>query len=666
MFDRRKKLLENISIIAIASFIGVLSGVGAYVLRKFIEIIHNFLWKGKDFLSIKQTFDFYEILILPAGGLLLTFVVSKYIFRDPEPHGLSHIIESIFFKNGRIGVKNLFSKLFTSAITIGSGGSVGKEDPVIQIGSSIGSTIGQIFKINEKKLRTLVACGASGGLSAAFNAPMAGAMFAVEVILGDFGITGFMPIIVSSVMGVFTSHYLEGDFEAFKLPAYEIKSPVEFLYYFVLGTFTALVSVIFIKTLYYFKEKSFTKNKLLKAFIGGAFLGIIGFFLPYIFGMGFSTIELALKNKLTIGILLLLIIFKIIATSTTLSSGGSGGVFVPSLFLGAMSGLLIGKLINMFDPFINPSAYSIVGMAGGIAGATHAPITAILLVFELTKDYKIILPLMFTAVVSSTISSSIFEYSIYTFELKLKGIILREGHEVNILKGLKVKELVTKNCIVLPPERRFPEILSLVIKEGAYYFHVVSKEGNEYIGTFTLKEMKEPLMKKELFMDLIVAEDLSKPFRTISPEASLEEAMRIFSEIEEDELPVVDDKNKFLGVILRKDVIKAYDSEIRKREVTERLLTKLKFSPKQSIIEVAKNYVISEITVPDEFINKSIKDLDLRATYGIEVLLIKDRSSTDIMKFPSPDYRFKKGDRILIGAKRKDLENFIKLFNISV
>ncbi len=665
MFDKKKNLIENISIIAIASLIGVLSGIGAFVLRKLIEITHSFLWNDKEFLNIKNYFTPYRIITIPAIGILATFIVSKYLFKDSEPHGLSHIIESIFFKNGRIGVKNLFSKLFTSALTIGSGGSVGKEDPVIQIGSSIGSIIGQIFSINEKKLRTLVACGASGGLSAAFNAPMAGAMFAVEVILGDFGITGFMPIIVSSVMGVFTSHYLEGDFQAFKLPVYEIKSPIEFLYYFVLGTFTALVSILFIKALYYFKEKTTHRNKLLKAVFGGILLGIIGLFLPYVFGMGFSTVELALKNKLTITLILLLIFFKIIATSITLSSGGSGGVFVPSLFLGAMSGLLVGKIVNILDPTINPSAYSIVGMAGGIAGATHAPITAILLVFELTKDYKIILPLMFTAVVSSTISSSIFEYSIYTLELKLKGIILREGHEVNILKGLKVKELITKNCIILPPDKRFPEILSLVIKEGAYYFHVVS-DNREYKGTFTLREMKEPLMKKELFMDLIVAEDLSKPFKTISPEASLEEAMRIFSEIEEDELPVVDSNNKFLGVILRKDVIKAYDSEIRKREVTERLLTKLKFSPQKSIIEVSKNYVISEVEVPEEFVGKTLKELNLRALYGIEVLLIKEKSSSDITKFPSPDYKFKDGDKILIGAQRENLYDFLNTFRIEI
>ncbi len=665
MQKRQQALTENISLILIASLIGVLAGFGAFILKKAIEFVHNLLWNGKPFLAINSYFSFWTIVLIPAAGFLFTVLISRYIFSEEESHGISHIIESIFFRNGKISAKIFFSKLTTSAITIGSGGSVGKEDPVIQMGSSIGSVIGQIFKAGEGKLRTLVACGASGGLAAAFNAPMAGAMFAVEIILGDFGIKGFMPIIVSSVMGVFTSHYLEGDFASFKLPSYEIKSPVEFFYYFLLGTLTAVVSIIFIHTLYFMRDR-FGENRipfLLKALMGGATVGIIGYFMPYVFGMGFFSIQLALENKLEITILLILIFAKIISTSITLSSGGSGGVFVPSLFLGAMSGLFLGKIIAFFDTSINPSAYSIVGMAGGIAGATHAPITAILLVFELTKDYRIILPLMFTAVVSSTISSSIFEYSIYTLDLKLKDIILRQGHEVNILQSIKVKELLSKNCITLPPDKKFPEILKMVLKGGAYYFHVVDEKSN-YIGTFTLKEMKEPLMQRDLFMDLIVAEDISNPFTTLSPESSLEEAMQIFSEIDDDELPVVNEDGKFLGVISRKDVIKVYNNELRKREVTERLLTRLKFAPEKTVFQVTENYLISEIKAPDEFYGKSLRELNLRANYGLEVLMIKKTSKKESFIFPNPDYIIKDGDILLIGAEKDALERFKKLYGI--
>jgi CIC family chloride channel protein len=655
------KLKENLFLIFLSSFIGVLAGIGAYLLKISIEGVHNFFWKGRGFLSLD--FPFYYIILIPVIGGILVGLFKK-IVRADKGHGISSVIESMFFKGGIIKKRVSIIKLISSALTIGSGGSVGKEDPVVQIGSSIGSTMGQLFKAPERKIKTLVACGAAAGLAAAFNAPMAGAMFAVEIILGDFGISGFMPIIVAAVMGTLTSHYLEGDFTAFIIPHYQFSNPIELINYFILGVLAAFVSVFFIKTLYAMEKfwDNISVPSYLKPAIGGVFIGVFGLLIPNIFGMGFKTIDLSLKNNLGIKLLILIIIFKILATSITLSSGGVGGVFVPSMYLGAIVGLLTGKIAQSVFPAlgISPGAYALAGMGAGIAGATHAPITAILLIFELTKDYNVILPLMFATIVSSTISSSIFDYSIYTLGLKLKGIILKGGHEVNLLRAIKVKDVLSSDFIKFKTGDNLSKILQTAFKGKYQLFHVIDRN-NIYIGSFTLTQLKDIFVKQELFDQLIVAEDIAAPFLTVKEDENLEMIMELFGKIEDDEIPVISKEGNLLGVVLRKDVIKAYNNEIKKKEITNRILSKLKFTPEKSEITIDKNYVIAEIDPPAEMVNKSLIMLELRKQYGIEVLMVKKKPPKENIPFPSADYIIEEEDTLVISGKRENIKKIRKI-----
>ncbi len=655
------KLKENLFLIFVSSFIGVLSGVGAYLLKFSIEWVHNFFWKGKDFLSLD--FPFYYIILIPVIGGVLVGLFQKIVKAD-KGHGIASVIESMFFKGGIIKKRVSVIKLISAALTIGSGGSVGKEDPVVQIGSSIGSTMGQLFKAPERKIKTLVACGAAAGLAAAFNAPMAGAMFAVEIILGDFGISGFMPIIVAAVMGTLTSHYLEGNFTAFIIPHYQFKNPIELINYFILGVLAAFVSVFFIKTLYSMEKfwDNISVPDYVKPALGGVFIGVFGLLVPNVFGMGFETIGLSLNNNLGIKILILIIIFKILATSITLSSGGVGGVFVPSMYLGAIVGLLTGKISQFIFPSlgISPGAYALAGMGAGIAGATHAPITAILLIFELTKDYNVILPLMFATIVSSTISSSIFDYSIYTLGLKLKGIILKGGHEVNLLRSITVKDVLSSDFIKFKTGDKLSKILQTAFKGKYQLFHVVD-DNNKYIGSFTLAQLKDVFVKQELFDQLIVAEDIAAPFLTVKSDENLETIMELFGKIEDDEIPVVSEDGYLLGVVLRKDVIKAYNNEIKKKEITNRILSKLKFTPEKSEITIDKDYVIAEITPPKEMVNKSLIALELRKRYGIEVLMVKKKPPKENIPFPGADYIIEEEDTLVISGKRENIKKIRKV-----
>lgn len=663
-----EKLKDNLTIVFVASLIGVLAGFGAYVLKKAIKLIYNLFWGNTEsFLHIKDKFSFIYIILVPALGGLVVGIIMKYFGKEVKGHGMASVIESIFFKGGFIRKRVGALKIITAAFTIGTGGSVGKEDPVIQIGSSIGSFVGQIFKMSEKKMRTLVACGAAAGLASAFNAPLAGAMFAVEIILGDFGISGFMPIIVASVMGVVTSHYLEGNFSEFILPHYQFHNPIELINYFFLGIFAGILGVLFIKTLNSTEKwwQDLKTPEFLKPAMGGLLVGIMGFLVPNIFGQGFDTIGLSLNDKIGIGLLAAIIILKIIATSVTVGSGGVGGVFVPSMYIGAMAGLLTGKLSHFLFPHIvvYPGVYAIAGMGAGIAAATHAPITAILLIFELTKDYNVILPLMFASIISSTISSSIFDYSVYTLGLKLKGIILKDGHDVNLLSSIKVKDIITKDFAKLYKGTSLSTIMDTVFKSKELFFHVVD-ENDIYIGSFSLTQLKDVFQEQESLGNLIIAEDLVYPLTTVREEDDLERVMEIFGSTEEDELPVVDERGRIIGVVLRRDVIKVYNNEIRKREVTNRILSKLKFTPETGKIEIDKGYVITEFPIPPHFIDKTIAELQLRNKYGIEVLMIKKKPPEENIPFPPGNYKFKKDDSLVVSGKKESVENLEKIIKI--
>ncbi len=662
------KLRENLTIVFIASLIGILAGLGAYVLKISIKLVHKLFWGNTEsFLNVKEHFSFLYIIIVPAIGGLIVGIIMKYLGKEVKGHGMASVIESIFFKGGFIRKRVGALKIITAAFTIGTGGSVGKEDPVIQIGSSIGSFIGQIFHMSEKKLRTLVACGAAAGLAAAFNAPMAGAMFSVEIILGDFGISGFMPIIVASVMGVTTSHFIEGDFSEFILPHYQFNNPVELVNYFILGIFAGILGVLFIKTLYATEKwwQNLKTPEFLKPAIGGLIVGLSGFLVPNIFGQGFDSIGLSLNDKIGLELLLIIILLKIFATSVTIGSGGVGGVFVPSMYIGAMAGLLTGKLSHLFFPniVVYPGVYAIAGMGAGIAAATHAPITAILLIFELTKDYNIILPLMFATIISSTISSSIFDYSIYTLGLKLKGIILKDGHDVNLLSSINVEAIISKDYIKIYKGTSLTKIMDMVFKKGGQFFHVVDQDGR-YIGSFSLNQLKDILLEQETLSSLIVAEDIAYPLKTVSENDNLEKVMDIFGSTEEDELPVIDKDGKIKGIVLRRNLIKVYNNEIKKREVTNRILSKLKFTPETGKIEIDKGYVITELPVPPHFIGKTIAELQLRKKYGIEVLLIKKKPPEENIPFPSANYRFVEDDSFIASGKKSSIENLEKIINI--
>lgn len=655
--------------IIIAIIIGVFAGYAAVAIRFMIEefSILSFPGDGNVLENIINT-PWYMVILIPAIGGLIVGPLIYFFAPEAKGHGVPEVMQSILLKNGKIRPRVAAVKALASAITIGTGGSVGREGPIIQIGSSIGSTIGQFFKVPQKKLKTLVACGAAAGIAAAFNAPIAGALFAVEIILMDFAVAQFSPIVISAVIATVISHSYEGNLAAFTVPSYEYASPYELVFYFILGAASGIVSYLFIKVLYY--SEDFFDNKLnipdyLKPIIGGFAIGIVALVFPQVMGVGYESINNALHGNMIWYIALLLVFIKIIATSLTLGSGGSGGIFAPSLFMGAMLGYFFGALANLFFPDITagPGAYALVAMGGLVAGTTRAPITAIIIVFELTYDYEIILPLMITAIVSTIVSSYFSNESIYTLKLLLRGISINEGTETNTMESILVKDVYEYDFSSISVTDNFSKVVNIVLSGKGVEFPVLDKKKN-IVGIISINDLKELIFERDALSSLLIAGDLAHlKFETLTPEDNCKTALDIMRKYNFEGVPVVESKSsrQIIGMIWRNDIQDAYQKEINRLELTKNIASSISMKEEITNIHFMEGYSIAEVKVPNSFIGKSIKEINIRSKFGVDVLSIKSnhKNNLNINAIPNPDYVFKDIDSLVIAGEIKKI-NYLK------
>ena len=480
LFQRLRR--PNVQYLFLAILIGVLAGYGAVLFKCVLKFMQWVFYQNTgDILFFADSIPLWMKIAMPAaGGLVVGLVVSCFA-SEAKGHGVPEVIQAIALRGGRIRKRVAAAKIFASAVTIGSGGSVGREGPMVQIGSSIGSSVGQFFKVPSVHMRTMVGCGAAAGIAATFNAPIAGVLFALEIIIGDFGVMQFSPVVLSSVTATAISRYYFGDFPHFSIPEYSIVSHWEFCFYPILGVVTGLVALAFTKVLYKFEDgfDAVPIPEWIKPAIGGALLGCVFAVFPEVFGVGYGAMNLSLTNKMELWPLFVLIWVKILASSITLGSGGSGGIFAPSLFMGCMTGGAFGLVLHTLLPGYTamPGAYAMVAMGGVVAGTTYAPITAILIIFEMTSDYSIILPLMLTCITATVMNSTIQRASIYTTKLLRRGIDIEAGRDRHLLEHILVKELMTSDVVSIPESMPLSQIIWTFKTENAPYLHVVD-EGN--------------------------------------------------------------------------------------------------------------------------------------------------------------------------------------------
>jgi CIC family chloride channel protein len=564
---------EPTTMAILAVIVGLAGGFGAVGFRHLINFIQAlFFGGGGNLLELAVSKPWYLVFWVPAAGGLMVGPLVYFLAREAKGHGVPEVMEAVALRSGIIRKRIVVIKSLASAICIGTGGSVGREGPIVQIGSAIGSSIGQLLDISVDRIRTLVGCGAAAGIAATFNAPIAGSMFALEVILGDFGLATFSPIVISSVVATAVSRHFLGDAPAFIVPSYELVSAWELPVYVVLGLFCALVAVAFTTVLYRIEDlwEEIRFPEYLKAVLGGLILGIMGLFLPHLLGVGYGAIDLALLQELSWWLLFLLIIFKILATSITIGSGGSGGIFAPSLFLGAMSGGLFGILAHALFPSVtaSPGAYSIVGMGAVVSGTTHGPLSAILILFEMTGDYKIILPLMIACIISSVASGQLLSDSIYTLKLARRGVNIRAGKEVNVLRSIRVGDVMNPEPETVP-ENLSMGILSEKISKSKYNsFPVLNDEGT-LSGILSHSDYRDAIFDEDL-KDLVVVKDLATPdVVTVTLQDNLYDSLEKITQQDFSILPVVSPENpsQLVGILTRRDIIGAYNKAVLKKSI---------------------------------------------------------------------------------------------------
>jgi len=543
--------------------VGVASGFSAIALRWLIENCQAaFFDGGASFLSFLGQ---YYVIIIPVVGGLLAGPLIYYFAREAKGHGVPEVMEAVALKGGRIRPQVAFVKAIASALTIGSGGSAGSEGPVIQIASAAGSNVGKWFRLPDERVKTLVACGAAGGVSAIFNAPIAGIFFALEVILGRVVGRRFAYVVISSVVADFIARAFWGDTPVFIIPEFKIASNWEIIFFIVLGILAALVAVAFIQLMQ--RSEGFFDSPKIPAYfkpaLGGLAVGLIGLYSPDLFGVGYTGIGKAMAGEFVLVTLVALLVLKVIATSFTLGSGGSGGVFAPSLFMGAMLGGIVGIAShNLFPAITGPAgAYSVAGMAAVFAAATRAPFSAILIIVEMTGDYAIILPLMTSVVVSTILARALKRETIYTEKLVRRGIDIRREDIGDLMRTITVRETMTKNFPTVSPDTSIEELLKRFRNTTHHGFPVVDLYGN-LVGIVTLEDVER--FQEIQGQNLTVMDIATKSPFVVYPDQSLHELLNAVGE-DYGRIPVVsrEDRNRLVGVIRRYDIIKAYRAKLK-------------------------------------------------------------------------------------------------------
>jgi len=594
---------EGVIMVTLAVAVGIATGYGAVVFRKLIGFFHGaFYSSGVG--AFPEGLTWLGLVLAPMVGGLLVGLLVHYFAREARGHGVPEVMGAMTLRGGRIRPAVVLVKSLASSLCIGSGGSAGREGPIVQIGSALGSSVGQALKLSDRRVRNMVMCGAAAGIAATFNTPIAGVFFALEVIAGEFSLRSFTPVVVASVLATVVGHHYLGDEPAFLVPAYALVDPWELVLYVGLGLACALVATVFIRTLHF--SETFFEQRVripgpLKPVIGGFFIGVGGLFLPQVLGVGYGAMDAVLLGEVSLGVMAALVVAKIIATSMTLGSGGSGGVFAPSLFIGAMLGGAFGTLVHGWWPDWtgHPGAYALVGMAALFAGTGRAPISAIIILFEMTLDYQIMLPLMFAVAVSTSLAGWLSRESIYSIKLKSRGIDLHPKQQIERLAGITVGEAMkpAERLTTVSPEMSL-EALGGLFRETFHHGFAVVDDAKRLVGVVTLKDLETHLRTSKA-SGRLVRDCCTTNLVTAFPDETLEDVLQCFGAMDVGRIPVVsrEDQKRLVGMLRWSDTVRSY---------SEALLD-LEYEPGTTLIrcdikegDPAAGKTLSELALPQD------------------------------------------------------------------
>ena len=571
---REQHIKEKRFILFVSFLVGIFTAFAALLLKLLIHWIQTLL---TDHFSISQANYLY--LVYPVVGIFLTGLFVRYVVKDDISHGVTKILYAISRRKSRIKRHNTWSSIIASSITIGFGGSVGAEAPIVLTGSAIGSNLGTLFKMENRTLMLLVGCGAAGAVAGIFKAPIAGVVFTLEVLMIDLTMSSLLPLLISSVTAATVSYVLTGQEAMFQ---FHMDQPFELQripYVILLGAFCGLVSLYFTRAMNWL-EGIFGKlaTPLKKLALGGVMLSVLIFLFPPLYGEGYDTIELLLNgtsnaewdtvmnNSLFYGhssllglYLMLIILFKVFASSATNGGGGCGGIFAPSLYLGCIAGFVFSHFSNEFDvtPFLPEKNFALMGMAGVMSGVMHAPLTGVFLIAELTGGYDLFLPLMIVSV-SAYLTIIVFEpHSIYSMRLAKKGELLTHHKDKAVLTLMKMENVVETDFSVVHPEMDLGELVRVISTSHRNVFPVTDKDG-VLLGVVLLDDIRNIMFRQELYHRFTVEKLMTATPARLNHEDSMEQVMQTFDETGAWNLPVVDADGKYLGFVSKSKIFNAY------------------------------------------------------------------------------------------------------------
>lgn len=579
-----KKVGKSKTTAFLAFLIGLITAAAAILLKNIIFQLKGFLTD-----NIATTGLSYLYLVYPAIGIVIASLFVHFIVKDDISHGITKVLFALSRRKARIKLHNMWSSLVASSMTIGFGGSVGAEAPIVLTGSAIGSGLGQYFRMDRKTLMLLVGCGASGAIGGIFNAPIAGVVFTLEVLMLDLTSTSVLPLLISSVTATSVSYFFMGKATLFRFEHFEpfLLSHIPLL--IILGLVCGFVSLYFVRGIG-ICERFFSsvKNPYIRLAIGGVTLSGLIFFLPSLYGEGYETIEILLNSDTPASIMdgsvffdhyenasslkpiwilflyvLLTMVLKIVATAATNGAGGTGGTFAPSLFVGCLTGWLVATLLNQMGIPVAQSNFAFAGMAGVMAAVMHAPLTGIFLIAEITGGYHLFMTLMITSVVAYATISIFEKYGLYARRLAQKGELITHHKDKAVLTIMSMKNVLETDLLCLSPDMTLGEFTQVLTKSKRNIFPVID-EHFKYVGSVQIDEIRNIIFRRDLYSRFRVRRFMTVPPAVLRIDMPMDQAMELFDRTKAWNLPVIDADGRYLGYASRSVIFNNYRTVLKK------------------------------------------------------------------------------------------------------
>lgn len=573
---RIRKLGDTAFIYILSVVVGLVAGLGAVVLKNSVHFIRTLLQFG-------ITSDYGNVLYFfyPTLGILLTLLFFRFVVKGRTGHGIPEVLYAISRNNSILPRHTMFSSIVGSALTIGFGGSAGLEGPAVSTGAGIGSNIGRFFRINQKQLTLMIGCASAGAIASIFKAPIAGIIFGVEILMLDLTMSSIVPLLIASVSGALTSYLFMGQNVIYHfVPTIGLRAD-DILPYMVLGVVCGLISVYFTR-IYLFIRKVFKKisNPYIRLVLGGIGIGLLVYLFPPLFGEGYNEINICLtgdfsylfnnspfydfRNSLPAAafMLIAIILLKVVAMTMTFSAGGVGGIFAPSLFIGANVGILvtvIARLLGFED--LSPANFAFLGMAGVMAGVMHAPLTSIFLIAEITGGYDLLIPLMIAATLGYATARAFQPYSLNTLRLAERGELITHNKDKSALSLMSINELIEQNFSPVSSNATLGELVKVISGSQRNIFPVVDKYNN-FLGVVFVNDIRNIVFNHKLYQSVYVRDLMFMPEPSVSPDESMEDVAHKFEKCSHYNLPVLKD-GKYIGFVSRANVFSKYRSLIK-------------------------------------------------------------------------------------------------------